>query len=103
MERRVSAVGLFDMYLECPVIEKLVLYDPKRLSNWIGIVTPGLRAPPAGSADDRRYRYWPHYADGSAMSPLFLGLMASRLAGHGFYRRRDGSGHTALMEYASFD
>jgi glutathione S-transferase len=40
----------------------------------------GLR-PPAGSADYQRYRYWVHYAEGSAMPPLLLGLLVSRLAG----------------------
>jgi glutathione S-transferase len=40
----------------------------------------GLR-PPVGSADYQRYRYWLHYAEGSAMPPLLLNLVVSRLGG----------------------
>ncbi|MHB0774261.1 glutathione S-transferase family protein [Halomonas sp. WWR20] len=35
--------------------------------------------PPYGSADYRRYRYWLHYAEGSAMPPLVMKLVFSRL------------------------
>lgn len=35
--------------------------------------------PPRGSAAFRRYRYWLHYAEGSAMPPLVMRLIFSRL------------------------
>ena len=35
--------------------------------------------PAAGSADDRKLTYWLHYAEGSAMPPLLLKLVFSRL------------------------
>ncbi|GHA83232.1 glutathione S-transferase [Modicisalibacter luteus] len=35
--------------------------------------------PPHGSAEYRRYRYWLHYAEGSAMPPLVMKLVFSRL------------------------
>lgn len=35
--------------------------------------------PPRGSAEYRRYRYWLHYAEGSAMPPLVMKLIFSRL------------------------
>jgi len=35
---------------------------------------PGLK-PPAGTPDGRRYTYWLHYAEGSAMTPLLLKLI----------------------------
>ncbi|HLZ65388.1 MAG TPA: glutathione S-transferase [Aliidongia sp.] len=38
-----------------------------------------LRPPPG--PDRRRFTYWLHYAEGSAMPPLLLRLVASRLAG----------------------
>ncbi|QXL84657.1 glutathione S-transferase family protein [Comamonas sp. NLF-1-9] len=37
-------------------------------------------APPRGSADFARYRYWLHYAEGSAMPPLLLKLVFERIA-----------------------
>ena len=40
----------------------------------------GRLAPPAGSAEAVRYRYWLHYAEGSAMPPLLLKLVFSRIA-----------------------
>ncbi|MBI1197164.1 MAG: glutathione S-transferase [Phenylobacterium sp.] len=40
----------------------------------------GRLAPPPGSAEARRMRYWLHYAEGSAMPPLVLKLVFSRLA-----------------------
>lgn len=36
-------------------------------------------APPAGSADALRYRYWLHYAEGSAMPPLLLKLLFDKI------------------------
>lgn len=39
----------------------------------------GRLLPPAGSAEHRRYRYWLHYAEGSAMTPLLLKLIFGRL------------------------
>ena len=35
---------------------------------------PGLK-PPAGTPEARRYTYWLHYAEGSAMTPLLLKLI----------------------------
>ena len=37
-------------------------------------------APPAGSAAAQAYRYWLHYAEGSAMPPLLLKLILDRMA-----------------------
>jgi glutathione S-transferase len=39
----------------------------------------GRLAPPAGTAQRLRYRYWLHYAEGSAMPPLLLSLIFGRL------------------------
>ena len=36
-------------------------------------------APSPGSAEHLRYRYWLHYAEGSAMPPMLLSLVFSRL------------------------
>ena len=37
-------------------------------------------APPRGTPDFERYRYWLHYAEGSAMPPLLLKLVFDRIA-----------------------
>ena len=37
-------------------------------------------SPPPGTADFARYRYWLHYAEGSAMPPLLLKLVFDRVA-----------------------
>ncbi|MES2531433.1 MAG: glutathione S-transferase [Pseudomonadota bacterium] len=39
----------------------------------------GRLAPAAGSADALRYRYWMHFAEGSAMSPLLLKLVFDKI------------------------
>ncbi len=39
----------------------------------------GRLIPPAGSPERRRYTYWLHYAEGSAMPPLLLKLVFDRL------------------------
>ena len=39
----------------------------------------GRLRPPAGSAERLRYAYWLHYAEGSAMPPLLLKLVFTRL------------------------
>jgi glutathione S-transferase len=39
----------------------------------------GRLMPPAGSPDHQRYRYWLHYAEGSAMPPLLLKLVFDRV------------------------
>ncbi|ROH93200.1 glutathione S-transferase [Stagnimonas aquatica] len=39
----------------------------------------GRLQPPPGSPERLRYRYWLHYAEGSAMTPLLLKLIFSRL------------------------
>jgi len=40
----------------------------------------GRLIPPAGDAERLRYTYWLHYAEGSAMPPLVLNLIFSRVA-----------------------
>ena len=40
----------------------------------------GELAPPPGTAEHRRLRYWMHYAEGSAMPPLLLKLVFDRVA-----------------------
>jgi glutathione S-transferase len=40
----------------------------------------GRMIPPPGTAERRRYLYWLHYAEGSAMPPLLLKLVFDRLA-----------------------
>lgn len=40
----------------------------------------GRFVPPRDTPDYLRYRYWMHYAEGSAMPPLLLKLVASRIA-----------------------
>jgi len=40
----------------------------------------GRLAPPAGSSEYLRFRYWMHYAEGSAMPPLLLKLIFDRVA-----------------------
>ena len=39
----------------------------------------GRFAPPAGSPERLRYRYWLHYAEGSAMPPLLLKLVFDKI------------------------
>ncbi len=39
----------------------------------------GRLRPPAGTDDGRRFTYWLHYAEGSAMPPLLLSLIFGRL------------------------
>jgi glutathione S-transferase len=39
----------------------------------------GKLAPPVGSEERWRYRYWMHYAEGSAMPPLLLKLVFDRI------------------------
>ena len=39
----------------------------------------GRLAPPLGTPDRLRWRYWLHYAEGSAMSPLLLKLVFDRI------------------------
>ncbi|CAE6731806.1 hypothetical protein R69927_02394 [Paraburkholderia domus] len=41
----------------------------------------GRFAPAAGTPERLRYTYWMHYAEGSAMPPLLLKLIALRIAG----------------------
>src|SRR5579883_2005138 len=40
----------------------------------------GRLRPPAGTPERMRYTYWLHYAEGSAMPPLLVALVAARLA-----------------------
>ncbi|MET0544321.1 MAG: glutathione S-transferase, partial [Variovorax sp.] len=39
----------------------------------------GRLAPPAGTPEQLRYRYWLHYAEGSAMPPLLLKLVFDKI------------------------
>jgi glutathione S-transferase len=41
----------------------------------------GRLIPPRDSEDHARYRYWMHYAEGSAMPPLLMKLVFDRLSG----------------------
>jgi glutathione S-transferase len=41
----------------------------------------GRLLPPAGTPERRQYRYWLHFAEGSAMPPLLLKLVFDRLKG----------------------
>ncbi|QGZ64974.1 glutathione S-transferase [Paraburkholderia acidisoli] len=43
--------------------------------------TQGRFAPAVGTPEWQRFRYWMHYAEGSAMPPLLLKLVALRIAG----------------------
>lgn len=40
----------------------------------------GRLVPPAGTAESLRYRYWLHFAEGSAMPPLVMKLVLARVA-----------------------
>jgi glutathione S-transferase len=40
----------------------------------------GRLVPPAGSPENLRFRYWMHYAEGSAMPPMLLKLVFDRIA-----------------------
>jgi len=40
----------------------------------------GRLAPPAGTPERRRYVYWMHFAEGSAMPPLLMKLILDRMA-----------------------
>lgn len=42
----------------------------------------GRLTPPPGTADRLSYTYWMHYAEGSAMTPLLLGLVADGIRLH---------------------
>ncbi|HEY2607952.1 glutathione S-transferase [Paraburkholderia sp. RL18-103-BIB-C] len=47
----------------------------------VGKYGQGRFAPAPGTAERLRYTYWLHYAEGSAMPPLLLKLVALRIAG----------------------
>jgi glutathione S-transferase len=53
-------------------------------------------APPPDSEDYWRYRYWLHYAEGSAMPPLLLKLVVKRLGALGWPARRFVDAQIAL-------
>ena len=72
----------------------------------------GRLIPAAGTPERRRYIYWLHYAEGSAMPPLLLKLIFDRVAngrralahqsgGQEDCRHRDSSLHCAELEAAS--
>ena len=69
-----------------PVIEDGPAGDPVIVAETGAIVEylletrgPSPLKPPPGSAEARRFTYWLHYAEGSAMTPLLLKLIFSRL------------------------
>ena len=45
----------------------------------VGRYGQGRLVPPAGTPEHRRYTYWLHYAEGSAMPPLLLKLVFDRV------------------------
>ncbi|MEZ4400806.1 MAG: glutathione S-transferase [Kofleriaceae bacterium] len=49
------------------------------LEYLVGTYGAGRLIPPAGSAERDRYTYWLHYAEGSAMPPLLLKLIFTRM------------------------
>ena len=51
-----------------------------RFSNTCWALRQRLADAGPGSADYRRFRYWMHYAEGSAMPPLLLKLVFDRVA-----------------------
>jgi glutathione S-transferase len=53
-------------------------------------------APPKGAEAHWRYRYWLHYAEGSAMAPLLLKLVVNKLGPFGWPARRYVNGQIAL-------
>jgi glutathione S-transferase len=53
-------------------------------------------APPEGGETYWRYRYWLHYAEGSAMAPLLLKLVLRKLGPLGWPARRYVDGQIAL-------
>lgn len=66
-----------------PVITdgELMLAESGAITEYlIGRYGNGRLIPPAGTAERLRYTYWLHYAEGSAMPPLVMRLIFSRLA-----------------------
>jgi glutathione S-transferase len=61
-------------------------------------------APPPGAPERPRYLHWIHYAEGSAMPPLLLGLVISRMGPLGWPARKFVRGrieeHLDYMEQA---
>jgi glutathione S-transferase len=53
-------------------------------------------APPEGGEAYWRYRYWLHYAEGSAMPPLLMKLIVNKLGPLGWPARRYVDGQIAL-------
>jgi glutathione S-transferase len=45
----------------------------------VGQYGQGRLIPPAGSAEQRRWTYWLHFAEGSAMTPLLMKLIFDRI------------------------
>jgi glutathione S-transferase len=90
--RRIHPLG------KAPVIED----GPLRLAETGAIVDYlvhryGERlAPPEGGEAYWRYRYWLHYAEGSAMPPLLLKLVVNKLGALGWPARRYVDGQIAL-------
>lgn len=74
--RRVHALG------KSPVVELdgVVLAESGAiLETLTERFAPGRLAPPAGTREAMQYRYWMHYAEGSAMPPLLLKLVFDRV------------------------
>jgi glutathione S-transferase len=65
------------------------------VDDLVGRFAPAL-APPPGSALHRRYAYWLHYAEGSAMPPLLLRLVLGKMGPLGWPARGFVNGQIAL-------
>jgi glutathione S-transferase len=74
---------------KAPVIQDKVGQDEGRVIAETGAIIeylvdsygPHLK-PPVGTADRMSYTYWMHYAEGSAMTPLLIGLVADGIRQH---------------------
>jgi len=73
-----------------PLGKSPVLTDGKRTVAETGAIMDyvlaaygeGRLVPAAGTEDRLAYTYWMHYAEGSAMTPLFMGLVAANIPRH---------------------
>jgi glutathione S-transferase len=65
-----------------PVIEDggTVVAETGAIVTYLTAKAGGVLVPPPGTETHRLYTYWLHYAEGSAMPPLLLKLIFSRLA-----------------------
>jgi glutathione S-transferase len=75
---------------KAPIIEDatLRLAETGAIVDYLVARYGGELAPPPDARDYWRYRYWLHYAEGSAMPPLLLKLIVQRLGPLGWPARR---------------